>query len=90
MQFPNDNNEVFVRVVIPVPIEKPYTYAVPVEFQDKIGIGFRVEVQFGRSKRYAALIVGIDQEAPPYKTKSIIDDEISPYLSEKYQLISDL
>ena len=69
----------------PVPIEKPYTYAVPVEFQEKIGIGYRVEVQFGRSKRYAALIVGIDQEAPPYKTKSIInvvDDE--PLISYKY------
>lgn len=78
---------VFVNVVLPVPIEKPYTYAVPEELQDKIGIGFRVEVQFGKSKRYAALIIDISQTAPPYKTKSIInviDDE--PLISKKYYI----
>jgi primosomal protein N' (replication factor Y) (superfamily II helicase) len=81
----NHDNRVFVQVVIPVPIEKPYTYAVPPEFQDRIGIGYRVEVQFGKSKRYAALVVGMNREVPSYRTKSIlnvIDDQ--PLISDKY------
>jgi len=83
----NNDNEVFVQVVIPVPIEKPYTYAVPQNLQDRIGIGRRAEVQFGRSKRYAALIVGIDENKPPYKTKSIIDViDNEPLISDKYYI----
>jgi len=87
LEFHNHDNTIFVQVVIPVPIEKPYTYAVPLEFQDRIEIGIRVEVQFGRSKRYAALIVGIEQEAPSYKTKSIINiiDE-EPLISNRYYI----
>jgi primosomal protein N' (replication factor Y) len=63
----------FVEVIIPIALPKPYTYHVPAEFQSRIQYGIRVEVQFGKSKRYAAIIVSMGSEAPAYKTKSIID-----------------
>ena len=64
---------VFVHVILPVAIEKPYTYSVPEGLQDQLEFGRRVEVQFGRSKRYAAIITEIVTETPKYQTKSIID-----------------
>lgn len=66
-------NLCFVDVILPVPIEKPYTYSVPPPLVPSIQFGIRVEVQFGASKRYAAVVVGISDKAPGYLTKSIIE-----------------
>ena len=63
----------FVEVIIPVPIEKAYTYSVPEAFRPRIQTGVRVEVQFGKSKHYAAVVVGSSDKAPEYRTKDIID-----------------
>ena len=38
-----------------------------------LDFGCRVEVQFGRSKRYSAIVVDILTTAPDYKTKAILD-----------------
>ena len=65
--------QLYVDVILPIPIEKPYTYSVPAEFNDRIDFGLRVEVQFGKSKRYAAIIVDVSDVPPDYRTKGIID-----------------
>ena len=77
-------DKVYVDVILPVPIEKPYTYAVPMDMAELVDVGIRVEVQFGKSKRYAALITSVDTQAPSYKTKQIIDIiDQSPLVDER-------
>ena len=41
--------------------------------KDRISFGVRVEVQFGASKRYAAIVVATDRPEPEYRTKCILD-----------------
>ena len=58
---------------------KPYTYAIPEEFVALVKVGMRVEVQFGKSKLYSALILEIHQRKPenhkPKPILSLIDKE---------------
>jgi len=69
----------YVTVVLPIAAPKVYTYIVPTEMVADIQFGVRVEVQFGKNKLYAALVVDIHHNAPEeYKPKpivSIIDDQ---------------
>lgn len=73
MQNSNHPSSTYIDVIVPVALPKPYTYHVPQEFQDRIQFGLRVEVQFGKSKRYAGIVCGIHHQSPEYKTKAIID-----------------
>ena len=72
--MPHDRITYFVEVILPLAIAKNYTYRVPSELSDKIAIGNRVIVQFGRNKIYSALIKSISPEAPSnYEAKYILD-----------------
>jgi len=63
----------YVSVILPIAIPKLYTYFVPPELTEMIQFGIRIEVVFGKSKRYAALVVNLHDEAPTeYKAKSLI------------------
>ena len=64
----------FVEVILPLAISKTYTYRVPFELNELIGIGKRVIVQFGKSRIYTAIIYQIS-EVPPtlYDAKYIIE-----------------
>ncbi|WP_437921971.1 replication restart helicase PriA [Sphingobacterium sp. LRF_L2] len=77
--FHRDRQTLFVEVVLPLYIAKTYTYRVPVEWNDQIGVGKRVIVQFGRNKIYAAIIYKVSHEAPlNYEAKyilNLIDDQ---------------
>ena len=64
----------FVEVILPLAIAKTYTYRVPFELNDKIGIGVRVIVQFGRNKVYSAIVKHITTNPPEkYEAKYIMD-----------------
>lgn len=68
----------WVEVILPLAIPKTYTYSVPVQLANKIQIGCRAEVVFGKNKKYAGIIKSISKEKPAYETKDIlnvIDDE---------------
>ncbi|MBK5194521.1 MAG: primosomal protein N' [Proteiniphilum sp.] len=54
----------FADVILPLPLPDLFTYAVPAEMQDKIGIGFRVIIPFGRRKYYTAIVKAIHWDAP--------------------------
>lgn len=74
----------YVDVVLPLALNQYYTYGVPFELHDKISIGKRVAVQFGKSKLYAAVVVRIHAHKPAFNVKPIedvLDD--APILSEK-------
>lgn len=66
--------KLFADVVLPVPVPKAFTYAVPAELEQKIVKGVRVVVQFGRKKLYSAVVVNV-HDVPPtgYEVKEIVD-----------------
>lgn len=82
--FP-DNNAVFADVIIPLGLPKVLTYGVPVELQDTIKVGMRVEVSLGRNKLYSGIINELHHNRPEgYEVKpvrSILDEE--PIVNEK-------
>lgn len=61
----------FVEVILPLPVQQTFTYAVPENLKDKVAFGKRVEVPFGVKKFYAGMIVSVIDEAPSYEVKSI-------------------
>lgn len=64
----------FVDVLLPVPITKLFTYRVPFELNDHIGIGHRVIVQFGKKKIITGVVANIHENPPKvYQAKYIID-----------------
>ncbi len=70
--------DTWVEVILPLAIPKTYTYSVPFALNDRINIGCRAEVVFGKNKKYAGIIKLISRQSPPYETKNIlniIDDE---------------
>jgi primosomal protein N' (replication factor Y) len=84
----------WIEVILPLAIPKTYTYSVPEKFEKKIKTGSRVEVVFGKNKKYAGLIKSISRKKPEYITKdilSVIDDEpiVYPQQLELWKWISE-
>ena len=75
---PVHTTSTFVSVILPIAAPQAYTYSVPEVYVPFIKTGLRVEVQFGRSKLYSALVIEVLNEAPenvkPKPILSIIDD----------------
>lgn len=75
----------FAEVIIPLAIPKTYTYAIPKEWIEVAVPGVRVEVVFGKQKRYSGIIKSISSQAPegftPKPLVQILDAE--PILFEK-------
>lgn len=46
----------YVQVILPLAIDRSYTYGVPDEFLEQIQVGMRVEVQFGKRRSYGGLV----------------------------------
>ncbi len=63
----------FADVILPLPLSKPYTYAIPPEWVADIATGSRVIVPFGKRKYYTAIVVHTHQIPPAdYETKEIL------------------
>ena len=62
----------FIDVILPIPLEKLFTYHVTEAEADFIKPGTRVAVPFGKQKIYTALVLHIHQEEPTaYEAKAI-------------------
>ena len=63
----------YVDVILPLPLGNTFTYSVPDEWADRIRIGMRVIVQFGKKKMYTG-VIHLVHTIPPevYKAKDII------------------
>ena len=73
----SDSN-LWVEVILPLALPRVYTYSVPLHLQDQVISGIRVEVVFGKNKKYAAIIKSVVKTKPDYPTKpilSILDNE---------------
>lgn len=69
----------YCTVILPLALDRLYTYAVPEALVSRITIGLRVEVQFGKKKRYAAIVFSINSLKPEGHTPkfllSLIDEK---------------
>jgi len=62
----------FINVILPIPLEKLFTYKVTQEQADFLKPGMRVAVPFGKSKIYTALVHSAHNTAPEvYEAKEI-------------------
>ena len=62
----------FVDVIVPLPIAGMYTYSLPESLEDRVMVGCRVIVPFGRRKYYTAIVAKVHYAAPQeYETKDI-------------------
>ncbi|MEG1586926.1 MAG: primosomal protein N', partial [Bacteroidales bacterium] len=62
----------FADVILPLPVNRYFTYRIPVEMVDSVHTGSRVIVPFGRKKFYTAIVVSLHMQAPKeYETKDI-------------------
>ncbi len=75
----------FIDVILPIPIQKTFTYSITEDEANFLLIGMRVAVSFGKTKMYTGLVFNIHQIAPTlYEAKEIhqILDE-APLVNEK-------
>jgi primosomal protein N' (replication factor Y) len=67
-----DKLNYFINVILPIPLEKIFTYAITQAEADFLEPGIRVSVPFGKSKIYTALVLEIHNNAPQvYEAKDI-------------------
>lgn len=75
----------YAEIILPLSLEKNYTFGVPLEFQQHIQIGMRVEVQFGKKRIYSGVVKSLHSNKPDmYDIKpirSILDEE--PLVTEQ-------
>jgi len=61
------------EVILPLPLDKVFHYAVPNEFAGRLVSGMRVLVQFGKRKEYAALVVRVLESEEDLSLKYLIN-----------------
>jgi primosomal protein N' (replication factor Y) (superfamily II helicase) len=62
----------FIDVILPIPLQKLFTYVVSVEESRVLKTGMRVVVPFGKSKLHTAIVVNLHQRAPEsYEAKAV-------------------
>ena len=74
----------FIDVIIPVPLQKLFTYSITASEADFLKVGMRVAVPFGKSKIYTGIVYNIHSNGPTaYEAKDIqqiLDD--TPIVNE--------
>lgn len=64
----------YVDIIVPVPLPLLFTYEVPKNFRNKIAIGSRVIVSFGRKRLLSGVIYSIHNKKPEeYEVKPILE-----------------
>ncbi|WP_108422943.1 replication restart helicase PriA [Flagellimonas amoyensis] len=86
--------EYFLEVVLPIPLERLFTYSITQREADFIQPGMRVAVPFGKSKIYTALAYRVHQNAPTaYEAKEIyqiLDDAplVGPFQLQHWEWLA--
>ncbi|PIB23655.1 primosomal protein N' [Maribacter sp. 4U21] len=85
----------FIDVILPIPLEKTFTYAINTEEVSFVETGMRVSVPFGKSKIYTGIVAAVHQTAPEiYEAKEIhqiLDDYpiVSPLQLQHWKWIAN-
>ncbi|MBR6030867.1 MAG: primosomal protein N' [Bacteroidaceae bacterium] len=61
----------YADVILPLPLQESFTYALPLQSDVLPQVGCRVIVPFGSRKTYTAIVVRLHSETPPYPTKTV-------------------
>ncbi|GGK16806.1 primosomal protein N' [Yeosuana aromativorans] len=62
----------FIDIILPIPLEKLFTYSITASEADFLKVGSRVSVPFGKSKIYTGIVYRIHTNAPQvYEAKDI-------------------
>ena len=61
----------YADVILPLPLQSFFTYALPPQCETLPQVGSRVIVPFGSRKFYTAIVVRLHNDTPPYPTKPI-------------------
>jgi len=91
----SERKTLFVDVILPVPVNREFTYRVPFELNEQVFAGARVIVPFGRAKLITGIITDIHEKIPAeYQTKYIehlLDDQpiITPIQYNFWKWISN-
>lgn len=86
--------EYFLEVVLPIPLERLFTYSITQREADFIQPGMRIAVPFGKSKIYTALAYRVHQNAPTaYEAKEIyqiLDDTplVGPFQLQHWEWLA--
>ena len=69
----------YAEVLIPLALPKNYTWAVPEKLEDQVVPGCRVEVNFGKNKKYAGVVRSLSRDKPiqgePKEILNLLDPE---------------
>ena len=85
----------YADLILPLPLQGTFTYAVPVAMQATVQVGMRVLVPFGRNKTYLGIVARLHDEQPQgYEVKGVtqlMDAEpvVTPGQLRLWQWISD-
>lgn len=62
----------YAEIILPLPLDTTFTYAIPVEMESSVRVGYRVIVPFGRKKYYTGIVRALTNIAPDgFETKEI-------------------
>lgn len=78
----------YADVILPLPLQGVFTYALTPETEGSVQVGSRVIVPFGSRKFYTAIVVRLHDEMPSYPTKPLSEvlDASPIILKEQMQL----
>ena len=85
----------YADLILPLPLQGTFTYAVPAQMQAVVKVGMRVLVPFGRNKTYLGIVARLhDQQPQGYEVKQIsqlMDEEpiVTPEQLKLWQWIAD-
>ncbi|HQV56018.1 MAG TPA: hypothetical protein PLX17_10910, partial [Chitinophagaceae bacterium] len=64
----------YAEIIIPAALPKNYTWSVPERFFETVKPGCRVEVNLGKSKKYAGIVKALHTDKPEFiETKDILN-----------------
>ncbi len=64
----------YAEIIIPSALPKNYTWSIPPHLEESVKIGCRVEVNLGKSRKYAGLVKKIQANKPEFiETKDILN-----------------
>lgn len=79
MDSSNDMRPVFADVIVPVPLNASFTYAVPAEMGAQLQQGSRVLVPFGTRHLYTGIVEAVHHERPQLNDVKAVAAVLDPY-----------
>ncbi len=85
----------FAEIIIPLALPKNYTWEVPEKFRESLQVGCRVEVNLGKSKKYAGIVKRLHADAPTsFEAKEILnlldaEPVIQPFQLQLWSWLAD-